>query len=93
MSHSMWKINKERDEHLVIIGSVLIMLGGVLELKGFDWVGFPVAIYGSWVYFWVLRNGKIIKPTKGGLRFFLWVNVSASILAIIHPIGRIFWGW
>jgi len=91
----MWKINKERDEHLVIIGSVLIMLGGVLDLKGdiFDWVGVPVAICGNWVYFWVLRDGKIIKPTKGVLRFFLWVNVSVSILAIIYPIGRIFWGW
>ncbi len=71
MMNSIWKINKQRDDHLLIIASFLLILRWMLdELKGdvFDGLDLFLMISSSWVYFWVLRHRN--KLTKGGLLFF-----------------------
>ena len=95
MINSRFKVNKERGEHLLIVGLILVIFGLALgELKGYiGYMGWAVSTSGLWVLFWCLQSGKWITPPKWVLRLFLAVNVFLSISSIIIPIGRIFWEW
>ena len=96
MENSRWKLNKERGEHLLLVGFFFVILGCVLgDLKGdvFGYIGLVVGTIGLWVLFGCLRSGKLIPLPKWALRLFLSTNVFLSVLLIIMPIGRIFWQW
>ena len=92
MENSRWKLNKERGEHLLVVGFSLVILGCALDALD-DLIGLAVSTSGLWVLFWCLQSGKWITPPKWVLRLFLAVNVFLSISSIIIPIGRIFWEW
>ena len=100
MRKSWWKVNTERDEHLLLLGFALIYLT-ILEryintemLKEY----LPIASAGLvvsslWVFIWVFRRGKLIRLPKRTLHIWMWVNAILSVAVIAGTIGTIFFSW
>jgi len=96
MENSRWKLNKERGEHLLLAGLVLLIFGCMgSNLVGdiSQIVGGYLLISSCWVFFWVFRSGKFIRLPKWGLHLFLGINAFMTVGAMIVTIGTILFSW